>query len=42
MWKDGLSRVAFIQNNERFKDTHIEKAHSNKTPALTEGINMDI
>ena len=25
-----------------FKDTHREKAASNKTPALTESMNMDI
>ena len=25
-----------------FKNTHRERAHSNKTPALTERMNMDI
>ena len=27
---------------EFFKDTHWEKAPSNKTPALTKSVNMDI
>ena len=39
-------RAPFLQNNSgwlllNIKDTHREKAPSNKTPALTESMNMD-
>ena len=37
-----LNTVRITTSQSFFKDTHREKAPSNKTPALTKSINMDI
>ena len=42
--KDHFVEQLFVAASERrqFKDTHSEKEPSNKTPALTKSMNMDI
>ena len=34
--------MAYVMAQEQIKDTHREKARSNKTPALTKSTNMGI
>ena len=42
IWENRMKRIVMISVIYYLKDTHREKAPSNKTPTLTKSINMDI